>query len=221
MLKSFSTDMSQLSPWFLRPSIVDSSSMNDESWNLGVKDNMVINKDLYPTLFALIAYIITRLGAKITCDAWTVRVVKADIRASDGLKQWPAVINSKYLNSAYQNKGAASKQYETTNGKYFYDVVFGTFEMHGRGERQLSIYCAGDVLFHVEHFYSLNLRKRFSPRGPPKHTQHTKPSKRLPAPPNSLLGGKVASATKRRLVSRQNLLSSLQIKPLTPILSHH
>ena len=46
-------------------------------------------------------------------------------------KKWAAIFNSKCLNSGYKSKGAASRQYETTNNKYFYDIIFGTYKMHG------------------------------------------------------------------------------------------
>ena len=64
-------------------------------------------------------------------DYWTVRVIKGDVPTKERSKRWPAVFSSKWLSSTYQNKGSPSKQYGVPNGKCFYDVIFGTYEMHG------------------------------------------------------------------------------------------
>ena len=48
-----------------------------------------------------------------TSDEWTARVIKAAVKSNDRQKRWPAVFNSKYLNSGYIDKGAASRQYDT------------------------------------------------------------------------------------------------------------
>ena len=60
-----------------------------------------------------------------------VRVVKAGIAKKEQQSRWPAVFNSKKLKSSYQNKGAASKFQVVHTGKYYYETIFGTYEMHG------------------------------------------------------------------------------------------
>ncbi|KAM0802695.1 hypothetical protein BDR22DRAFT_119104 [Usnea florida] len=64
-------------------------------------------------------------------DAWAGQVVKMNIKGPDRKAKWPAVFTSKHLVSNYQNKGTASKCYEATTGKYFYNVVFNVDELHG------------------------------------------------------------------------------------------
>lgn len=64
-------------------------------------------------------------------DRWVVLVLKANVRTKERHERWPTVFSSKYLASLYQNKGTASKSLDASNGRYFYDVIFGTEEMHG------------------------------------------------------------------------------------------
>lgn len=64
-------------------------------------------------------------------DRWVVLVLKANIPTKDRRLRWPAVFSLKYLASGYQNKGRASKRVNLSNGKYFYDAIFGTFEIYG------------------------------------------------------------------------------------------
>ena len=67
-------------------------------------------------------------------DVWVVHVLKANVRPVDRTKRWPAVFSSKYLANQYQNKGPASKRNDQQG--WAYDVVFGTYEMHGTEGRE-------------------------------------------------------------------------------------
>ncbi|KAM0795119.1 hypothetical protein BDR22DRAFT_894477 [Usnea florida] len=64
-------------------------------------------------------------------DYWVVKVVKAGIGPEERQTFWPAVFTSKMIRASYINKGAASKVYDVQSGKYHYEVIFGTYEMHG------------------------------------------------------------------------------------------
>ena len=124
---STASNTTTASPSTVAPSVANSTPIDramPERWTLGKPYSAnyyydeITTDDLPPDQIDL-------------SDYWVVRVVKAGIRAKERQARWPAVFKSKVLKSAYQNKGAASKFQEVQTGKYYYETIFGTFEMYG------------------------------------------------------------------------------------------
>ncbi|KAM0802331.1 hypothetical protein BDR22DRAFT_887570 [Usnea florida] len=74
-------------------------------------------------------------------DYWVVKVVKAGIGPTERQTFWPAVFTKKMIRASYINKGTASKVYDVQSRKYHYEVIFGTYEMHGSEGRLAGYVC--------------------------------------------------------------------------------